>query len=335
MNIRKLREQFPNEAACRKFIENIIWRNGRICPNCQHEKTWPIKGKTSRPGLYECGKCKRQFSVTTRTPMHSTKLPLWLWIQAMYFISYSSKGISSIVLGRLIGVSQKSAWKLGHAIRALMTAENPTSTLLGGIVELDEKYLGGKPRYQEGITHKRGKGTDKQAILIAAERGGQVRTELISSDKRVELEPIIERFVDKKSHLMTDKNRSYIKIGEKYSEHSSVNHSSKEFVRDDVYNNTAESFGSMLERARIGVFHKMSEPHLHRYLDEAEFRWAHRVEVKNKSGVKPRKKRWKPRPVIEMLTIMFENIVGLQLRRSKNGGVFNLKLAIASCHSMA
>lgn len=335
MNIRKLREQFPNEAACRKFIESIIWQNGRICPSCQHEKSWPIKGKISRPGLYECGKCKRQFTVTTRTPMHSTKLPLWLWIQAMYFISYSSKGISSIVLGRLIGVSQKTAWKLGHAIRALMTAENPTSTLLGGIVELDEKYLGGKPRYQEGITHKRGKGTDKQAILIAAERGGQVRTELISSDKRVELEPIIERFVDKKSHLMTDKNRSYIKIGEKYSEHSSVNHSSKEFVRDDVYNNTAESFGSMLERARIGVFHKMSERHLHRYLNEAEFRWTHRVEVKNKSGVKPRKKRWKPRPVIEMLTIMFENIAGLQLRRSKNGGVFNLKLAIASCCSMS
>ena len=75
MNIRKLREQFPNEAACRKFIESIIWRNGRICPNCQHEKTWPIKGETSRPGLYECGKCKRHFAVTTRTQMHITKLP--------------------------------------------------------------------------------------------------------------------------------------------------------------------------------------------------------------------------------------------------------------------
>jgi len=328
MNMRKMKEQFPNEAACRKFIESIIWHNGRICPNCHCKKTWALKGKTSRPGLYECGECKRQFTVTTRTPMHSTKLPLWLWIQAMYLISYSSKGISSIVLGRLIGISQKSAWKLGHAIRALMIAKNPMSTLLDGIVELDEKYLGGKPRYQEGITHKRGKGTGKQAILIAAERGGQVRTELISSDKRVELEPIIERLVDKESHLMTDKNRSYLKIGEKYFEHSSVNHSIKEFVRGDIYNNTAESFGSMLERARIGVFHKMSGLHLHRYLNEAEFRWTHRVEVKNKSGIKARKKRWKPRPVMEMLTIMFEGIVGLQLRRSKKGGIFDLNLAV-------
>ena len=304
MNIKQLRERFPNETACRQFIESIIWHNGRICPNCHGNKSWPLKGKTSRAGLYECGKCKCQFTVTTRTPMHSTKLPLWLWIQAMYLISYSSKGISSIVLGRLIGISQKSAWKLGHAIRALMTAENPMSMLLDGIVELDEKYLGGKPRYQEGITHKRGKGTDKQAILIAAERGGQVRTELIGSDKRDELEPIIERFVDKQSHLMTDKNRSYHKIGENYFEHSSVNHSIKEYARGDAHNNTAESFGSMLERARIGVFHKMSDYHLHRYLHEAEFRWAHRVEVKNESGTKSKKRRWKPRPVIEMLTIM-------------------------------
>jgi hypothetical protein len=335
MNIRKLREQFPNEAACREFIESIIWRNGRICPNCHGNKSWLLKGKTSRPGLYECGKCKCQFTVTTRTPMHSTKLPLWLWIQAMYLISYSSKGISSVVLSRLIGISQKSAWKLGHAIRALMTTENLMSTLLDGIVELDEKYLGGKPRYQEGITHKRGKGTDKQAILIAAERGGQVRTELISSDKRDELEPIIERFVDKQSHLMTDKSRSYPKIGENYFDHSSVNHSIKEYARGDVHNNTAESFGSMLERARIGVFHKMSDRHLHRYLHEAEFRWTHRVEVKNKSGTKAKKRRWKPRPAIEMLTIMFEGIVGLQLRRSKNGGIFDLNLAGAECRHVA
>lgn len=108
--------------------------------------------------------------------MHSTKLPLWLWIQAMYFIVTSSKGISSIVLGRFIGISQKSAWKIGHAIRALMMSGNGSSLLLDGIVELDEKYIGGKPRYKEGTTHKRGKGTDKQAVLVAIERQGKVRT---------------------------------------------------------------------------------------------------------------------------------------------------------------
>ncbi len=328
MNLRKLRERFPDEATCRKFIEGIIWRDGRVCPNCQCKTTWPLNGKSSRPSLYECAECKRQFTVTTQTPMHSTKLPLWLWIQAMYLISYSSKGFSSVVLGRLIGISQKSAWKVGHAIRALMTSDSTRFQKLGGIVEIDEKYLGGKPRYQEGTIHKRGKGTDKQAILIAAERGGEVRTDLISSDKRAELEPVIERWVDKKSHLMTDKTRSYIKIGEKFAEHSSVNHSIKEFARGDVYNNTAESFSSMLERARVGVFHKLSDTHLHRYLKEAEFRWIHRVEVENKCGKSGRKKRWKPKPVIEMLTIMLEDSFGLQIRRSKKGGILDLMQAV-------
>ncbi len=279
MNLGKIRERFHNEATCRKFVEGIIWRDGRVCPNCQCKTTWPINGKTSRPGLCECAECKRQFSVTAKTPMHSTKMLLWLWILAMYLISYSSKEFSSVVLGRLIGISQKSAWKVGHSIRALMTLDSSKFQMFGGIVEIDDKYLGGKKRYQEGTIHKRGKGTDKQAILVAAERGGEVRTDLISSDKRAELEPVFERWVDKKSHLMTDKIRSYIKVGEKFAEHSSVNHSIKEFTRGDVYNNTAESFSSMLERARVGVFHKLRDTHLHRYLKEVEFRWIRRVEV--------------------------------------------------------
>lgn len=329
MNLRKLRARFPNESACRDFFESVIWHNGRICPHCACKRSWSIQGKASRPGLFECAECKRQFTITTQTPMHSTKLPLWIWIQAMYLIVTSSKGISSVVLGRLIGISQKSAWKIGHAIRALMTSDNGSSLLLDGIVELDEKYIGQKPRYKEGTTHKRGKGTDKQVVLIAVERGGEVRTGLIHSDKRADLEPVVESFVDKTAHLMTDKNRSYLKIGEKYLDHSSVNHSIKEFVRGDVYNNTAESFGSMLERARIGVFHKMSSLHLQRYLNEAEFRWTNRVQVETKSAIKARKKRWKPRPVMEMLTIMLDGIVGLQLRRSKKGGIFDLKPAVA------
>jgi hypothetical protein len=80
----------------------------------------------------------------------------------MFFIVNSSKGISSVYLGKLVGISQKSAWKVGHAIREMMDPGSELSPALRGIVELDEKYIGGKPRYQEGVVHKRGKGTDKQ-----------------------------------------------------------------------------------------------------------------------------------------------------------------------------
>jgi transposase-like protein len=161
MNTDQLRNRFPDENACRSFFESIIWQNGRFCPHCKSQTSYKLSG-ASRAGLYECAKCKRQFTITTKTPMHSTKLPLWKWLQAMYFIVNSSKGISSVFLARWIGVSQKTAWKIGHAIRFMMEPGCKQQTLLTGIVEFDEKYFGGKPRYQHGIAHKRGKGTDKQ-----------------------------------------------------------------------------------------------------------------------------------------------------------------------------
>jgi hypothetical protein len=94
--------------------------------------------------------------------MHSTKLPLWKWLLAMYYMVNSSKGISSVYLGKLVGISQKSAWKIGHAIRKMMDPGSELVPALSGIVELDEKYFGGKPRFEHGVKHKRGRGTKKQ-----------------------------------------------------------------------------------------------------------------------------------------------------------------------------
>lgn len=162
MSIDQLRKQYSTEDACRLFFESVLWKKGRICPHCYNLKSYRLSGKSARSGLYECSRCKRQFTVTTKTPMHSTKLPLWTWLLAMYLILNSSKGISSVYLGKLVGISQKSAWKIGHAIREMMAPGSELVPALSGIVELDEKYIGGKPRYEKGVVHKRGKGTKKQ-----------------------------------------------------------------------------------------------------------------------------------------------------------------------------
>ena len=159
MNLDQLRQQFPNEQACRQFFESVIWQDGRKCPLCGYEYSCALKGQHVRPGLYECYQCKRQYTVTTRTPMHSTKLPLWKWLQGMYLIVNSSKGVSSVFLGRYLGISQPAAWRMGHAIRQMMTPM--INAKLSGIVELDETYIGGKPRYESGVKHKRGRGTRK------------------------------------------------------------------------------------------------------------------------------------------------------------------------------
>jgi len=95
MNIDQLRKRFPDEKACRLFFESILWKHGRICPHCDNLKSYRLSGASVRKGVYECSRCKHQFTITTKTPMHSTKLPLGKWLLAMYLIVNSSKGISS------------------------------------------------------------------------------------------------------------------------------------------------------------------------------------------------------------------------------------------------
>ena len=107
MNVDQLRERFPDETSCRNFFESVLWVSGRICPHCNCQKSYDLKGNSVRSGLYECSNCKAQYTVTTKTPMHSTKLPLWKWILAMYYIINSSKGMSSVYLAKLVGISQK------------------------------------------------------------------------------------------------------------------------------------------------------------------------------------------------------------------------------------
>lgn len=331
MNLDQLKARFPDENTCRTFFETIIWQNGRRCPHCDYETSYFISGPSCRPGLYECGRCKRQFTVTTRTPMHSTKLPLWKWLLCMYFMVNSSKGISSVFLAKWLGVAQRTAWKMAHAVRELMKPGPDGQPPLDGIVELDEKYFGGKPRYKEGVTHKRGKGTDKQAVFVAVQRQGQARSALIDSDKFAEINPWVKQFVDKRAHLMTDENHAYKKIGKNYATHCWVNHSAKEFARGDVHNNTAESFNSVLERAKQGVFHYMSKKHLQRYLDEIGFRWAHRIPTVKVTKHRKKKIIMVSLPVMELLGSLLNKAVGRQLRRTRNGGFRRIVNVAATC----
>ena len=332
MNTDQLRARFPDENACRAFFESIIWKNGRHCPHCGFERTYRISGKTSRPGLYECGRCKRQFTVTTKTPMHSTKLCLWKWLLAMYYIVNSSKGVSSVFLAKWIGVTQKTAWKLGHAVREMMDPGTEHQPVLGGIVELDEKYFGGKPRPKVGVRYKRGKGTKKQCIFVAVERKGPVRCAPVTSDKTANLFPLVDQFVQKDAHLMTDENHAYLKIGKQYASHCWVKHSMEEFARGEVHNNTAESFSSLLERAKLGVFHHLSKKHLTRYLNEIGFRWDHRVPKEKVTKDGRKKTVMVPMPLMDRLQSLLTRAYGRQLRRTRNGGILRLAPAcIGNC----
>lgn len=320
MDINQFRNMFLDEGNCRRYLEELIWPFGRVCPHCGGLKSWRIEGESSRAGLYECGGCAGQFTVTTKTPMHSTKLPLQTWLLAMYLIITSSKGISSVVLARWLGINQKTAWKIGHAVRVMMAEHADSLGMLSGIVELDEKYLGGKPRFQRGVKHPRGKGTKKACVHVAVSRRGPVRVGVITSDSYAILAPHVKQVVSADAFVMTDQLHTYMELGKEFSGHESVNHGNREYARGETHVNTAESFNAILERAKQGVFHFVSHQHLSRYLSEVAFRWNNRVPVeKKRNGLS--KIVMQPKPVLEQLETLLKHAVGTQLRRTIWGGV--------------
>ena len=156
---------------------------------------------------------------------------------------------------------------------------------------------------------------------MAVERHGPVRATPVASDKICELFPQVNRFVDKNAHVMTDENQSYRSICHNFAAHHWVNHSKKEYARGDIHNNTAESFGAILERAKQGVFHYLSPKHLNRYLHEIGFRWDHRIPDLKLTKKGDLKLVMKPIPVMKMLRSLLSQATGRQLRRSSNGGI--------------
>ncbi len=324
MNIEQLHQRFPDEASCRAFFETILWPDGPICPHCQHESVWRITGPSARSGLLECASCRRQFTVTTATPFHGTKLSLLTWIQAMYSLVHSSKGVSSVYLANWLGVSQKSAWRMQHVLRLLMATHQAILPKLLGIVELDEKYLGGKPRFQQGIKHKRGHGTAKSCVATAVQRQGAVQTSPVANDSVSSLRPFVERNVSSCAQLMSDEHSAYRLIAPGFAGHQTVSHGFKEFARGEVHSNTAESFHATVERALQGVYHYMSKKHLALYTSEAAFRWNQRKPVEQvvRRGKNQGQKRiaMEPLPLLERFANLLHNAAGVQLRRTENGG---------------
>lgn len=343
-------EALGNEEQCRRLLEAVIWPSGRICPACGYRRSIALAGRDTgprraRPGLYQCSSsdCRVQFTVTTRTPLHSTKLPLRLWLMALWLILQSDKGLSSVRLAEALGVSQPTAWRMGHALRLLMTNEAP----LDGIVEMDDLHIGGKPR-KDSERPKRPPGRRSQAkttkfpALALVQRppditdgslAGEVRTGVIDILSAAETRIIMDNVVDPNAHLMTDECRAFVAVGGQFIAHDTVCHSKGEYVRGMVHVNSAEGFNARVRQTVAGVFHHISPQHADLYLTEIGFRWSQRV-VSGKAVRKTRKGRevvrllWeRVAPAMQFVTV-FRAAVGRQIRRSHDGGII-IKSAVA------
>ena len=269
---------FQNAEKARAYLERVRWPDGPICPHCGSvEKHYELEGKSTRPGVYKCSDCREQFTVTVGTVFERSKIALNIWLQAVYLLCSSKKGISSHQLHRTLGVTYKTAWFMSHRIREAMT-NNPTGLLGsgGGTVEADETFWGNnkprKPTKGRGYAHK-------MKVFALVERGGSVRSFKVANIRGVTLSAIIRQHVAPDANLRTDEASMYTKIGREFASHEIVKHSKGEYSRDGAHTNTIEGYFSLLKRGLIGTYHKCGEQHLQRYAHEFSFRYNNREKL--------------------------------------------------------
>lgn len=274
---------FHNEEAAYEFVEARIWPRGAVCPHCGGtERNKKMGGASTRVGVYKCYDCRKPFTVKLKTIFEASHIPMRIWLQAIFLIASSKKGISSNQLNRTLGITLKSAWFLSHRIREAM-ASSPDGLLGqgGGTVEADETYIGNSARSIAGKAARaagvqRG-GDHKEKVVAVVERNGQVRSFHVKNIDGKTLKNVLVNNVAKEAKLMTDELRMYRSIGKNFASHEAVKHSAKEYVRGNAHTNTIEGVFSIFKRGMKGVYQHCEYQHLQRYLAEFDFRYNNRI----------------------------------------------------------
>ncbi len=290
---------FSDETAAREYLEAQRWPDGPYCPHCgEVENIRRLKGKSHRPGLFQCNSCRGTFSVTVGTLYERSKVPLHKWLMATHLLCGSKKGMSSHQLHRMLGVTYKTAWFMTHRIREAMRDVDPQPMgRKGGAVEADETFIGrDKTKKPKGQKKGRGVAHMNSVLSLVDRETGQVRSIVVKDIKAATVAPIIRQNVRRETRFMTDDARHYIRLGKEFAEHGIVRHGMGEYVsrRDKtIHTNTIEGFFSIFKRGMKGIYQHCGKQHLHRYLAEFDFRYSNRhledseravVALKNISG---------------------------------------------------
>lgn len=279
-------KHFHDEKAAYKYVEKHVWAEGRSCPHCGTVgRSGELKGKSTRIGVYKCYECRKPFTVKVGTIFESSHIKLHIWLQAIFLISSSKKGVSANQLHRVLGITLKSAWFLSHRIREAMRDGSMGPLGGNGIVEADETYFGPKAgplpettTRGNQFTKKGGaKRAHKRAIVSLVERGGKVRSFHVDRADKSTVAQIVTENVAREASLFTDEARLYTGADAHVIEHQTVHHASGEYARGIVNTNSVEGYFSIFKRGMKGVYQHCDEKHLHRYLSEFDFRYNNRV----------------------------------------------------------
>ncbi len=268
ISIIQLLDMFPDNDACYEWLEEVRWNGKPTCPHCGGCER--ISKPASKPHTYWCGACRKNFTVTVGTIMHSTKTSLRNWVVAIHSVMTARKGVSAMQLSKELGVQYKTAWYMMHRIRE---ACGGGEFKLENVIEMDEVYIGGKEANKHADKRlNAGRGAvGKTAVIGAKERNGRVIARPIEKTNMQTARKFVKTNVSSGAIIYTDEAGMYNDLPSNVV-HDSVNHSAKEYVRGDVHTNSIESVWAVLKRSVHGTWHHVSTKHLHRYVNEAAMR---------------------------------------------------------------
>jgi transposase-like protein len=268
---------FQNQEAAYAFVEARIWPNGPVCPHCgSTERIGKMGGQSTRIGTYKCYVCRKPFTVKIGTIFEDSHLPLHIWLQAIYLLAASKKGISSNQLHRTLGCTLKTAWFLSHRIReAMREGDLVPFGANGGTVESDETFIGLEPgaEIRRGYAHKR-------KVLSLIDRDTKcARSMVVDNVNAKTIVPLLQENIEREARVVTDDAGQYHHLNDHFADHQVVCHSAGEYVSPKdrtVHVNCSENFFSVFKRGMKGIYQHCKKQHLHRYLAEFDFRYNHR-----------------------------------------------------------
>jgi len=287
MNLDYLQKNFNTQNRCVKHLERIRWNGEPVCPFCKSTKVYKRKGSIT----YHCNKCNKDFTVLYGTIFENTRMPLPKWFMLIALMLNARKGVSAKQLQRNLNVTYKTAWYSAMRVRCAMIDQLP---LLQDIIEMDECYIGGKPRIRKRKSEdytaylsrlkiekpKRGRGTSKIPVVGIVERNGKVVTKVANNLTSKEMLKMLRRYVKlDEAIVMTDEFRAY-KAFDDVVQHLTVDHSKKIYVKGIIHTNTIEGFWNIVKAGIKGQYHVVSKKYLPFYLVEFQYKYNHRKDKK-------------------------------------------------------
>jgi transposase-like protein len=284
MAVMEFFREFPDDESCLEYL----WKSRyapdgehAFCPRCETARTFH-RYKTNPPTqTWTCTSCTHKLSPTAGTIFHKSSTSLHLWFYAMWIMTSTRCGVSAKQLERELGVTYKTAWRMFNLIRDRLMTQDYQGPL-SGEVEMDETFIGGKPResYRREVAAKgwnmQTAYWDRKAVVFGAvERGGKVRATVVPNSRGHVLRNVAREYVLPESTIYTDEYEGYNRLADKY-RHKRIKHSARVYVDGDTHTQSIEGFWSLTKNGIRGVYHSVSKKHLQGYLNEYAWRYNHR-----------------------------------------------------------